>query len=244
MAFGGFGAAAQQASPYSAARASVDARAAFLVKTYLHLAGAVFAFVALETVVFALNLDLLFFRAVGSLGVSGNLVWLGILALFMVSGFVARRMAMSATSPLMAYGGLALEVVTWAVVFILPLTVAVRFSSPDVLPSAVITTLLVFGGLTGIVFVTRKDFSFMRGILGVASIGAFAVIICSLIFGFQLGIFFMGAMVVLAGGYILYDTSNVLHHFRTDQHVPAALVLFSSLAFLFWYVLQIFMSRD
>ena len=52
-------------------------------------------------------------------------------------------------------------------------------------------------------------------------------------------------MVVLAAGYILYDTSNVLHHYRTDQYVAASLALFASVALMFWYVLQIVMSsRD
>lgn len=56
---------------------------------------------------------------------------------------------------------------------------------------------------------------------------------------FSLGIWFCGAMIVLMCGYILYDTSNVLHHLRTDQHVSAALELFASLATLFWYVLRL-----
>ena len=51
-------------------------------------------------------------------------------------------------------------------------------------------------------------------------------------------------MVVLASGYILYYTSNVLHQYRTDQYVAAALALFASVALLFWYVMQIFMRRD
>ena len=46
----------------------------------------------------------------------------------------------------------------------------------------------------------------------------------------------------LAGARILYDTSNVLHHYRTDQHVAAALELFSSVALLFWYVMRIFLA--
>jgi FtsH-binding integral membrane protein len=50
------------------------------------------------------------------------------------------------------------------------------------------------------------------------------------------------AMVVLACGYIMYDTSNVIHHYRTNQHVAAALALFASVALLFWYVLQLLMS--
>ena len=114
---------------------------------------------------------------------------------------------------------------------------------PSAIPTAGLVTLVLFGGLTGIVFLTRHDFSFMRGILGIAGLAALGVIVASALFGFSLGVFFSGAMVLLAGGYILYYTSNVLHHYRVDQHVAASLALFSSVALLFWYVLQLFMSR-
>jgi FtsH-binding integral membrane protein len=57
------------------------------------------------------------------------------------------------------------------------------------------------------------------------------------------GIFFTVAMIAFAGGWILYDTSKVLHQYRVGQHVAASLALFSSLALLFWYVLRLFMSR-
>ena len=53
--------------------------------------------------------------------------------------------------------------------------------------------------------------------------------------------FFSFAMVALLSGYILYDTSNVMLHYRTDQHVAAALALFASVATLFWYILRIVM---
>ena len=43
---------------------------------------------------------------------------------------------------------------------------------------------------------------------------------------------------------ILYDTSNVLHHYPEDRYVAGALQLFASVALMFWYVLRIFMSRD
>ncbi len=55
---------------------------------------------------------------------------------------------------------------------------------------------------------------------------------------------FMSLMVVLFSGWILYDTSNILHHYSTDQHVGAALHLFASLATLFWWVLRLMSSRD
>jgi FtsH-binding integral membrane protein len=49
-------------------------------------------------------------------------------------------------------------------------------------------------------------------------------------------------MIGLMSGYILYDTSNVMHHYRTDQHVAASLALFASVATLFWYVIRLLMS--
>ena len=99
--------------------------------------------------------------------------------------------------------------------------------------------------MTAIAFVTKKDFSFLGGILGIAGIGAFALIVIATLFGLSLGVWFMWAMVVFAGAYILYDTSNIIHQYRTDQYVAAALALFASVALLFWYVIQIFMSsRD
>jgi FtsH-binding integral membrane protein len=51
-------------------------------------------------------------------------------------------------------------------------------------------------------------------------------------------------MILLASGYILYDTSNVLHHYRTDQYVAASLALFAAVALLFWYVLRLLMELN
>lgn len=236
-----FGATAAEANRDAAAFAGVDARASFIMKTYLHLIGAIFAFVFLEIGLFVSGLDEVFLRALASL--PGGFGWLLVLGVFIAAGYVANRWAMNATNPTMAYAGLGLYVVAEAIIFIPLLYQAVYYADATVLPSAAITTLVIFGGLTGIVFLTRKDFSFLKGILGIAALGALAMIVCSILFGFQLGVLFSGAMVVLAGGYTLYYTSNVLHHYRTDQHVAASLALFSAVALMFWYILRIFMSR-
>lgn len=237
------------ASPYgkinTVADASVDERAAFLVKTYVHLTGAVFAFVAIEAFLFLSGIANLLIPYMTS-----RASWVIVLLAFMGVSFVADRWAKSATSMPMQYAGLILYVFAEAVIFLPMIAVAMMFDADagntwanGIIATSGLVTVLIFGGLTGIVFLTRKDFSFLRGVLGVAALGALGVIICSLIFGFSLGVIFSGAMVVLAGGYILYYTSNVLHHYRTDQHVSAALALFSAVALLFWYVLRIFMSR-
>ena len=95
------------------------------------------------------------------------------------------------------------------------------------------------------VFVTRKDFSFLRGIVMYGMILALVVIVAAVVFGLNLGTWFSVAMVGLAGAAILYDTSNVLHHYPEDKHVAASLQLFASIALMFWYVLQLFLGgRD
>lgn len=220
-----------------AAEAGVEERAAFIMRTYMHLAGAIFAFVVLETA--------LFFTGIAQALVPymvGRGSWAIVLFAFIGVSWIADRWARSATSLPMQYAGLGLFVVAEAIIFLPMIAIALQFD-PNAIPTAALVTLVLFGGLTGIVFLTRKDFSFMRGILGVLALAALGLIVCSMIFGFSLGVLFSGAMVALAGGYILYNTSNVLHHYRTDQHVAAALTLFADVALMFWYVLRIFMDR-
>lgn len=67
--------------------------------------------------------------------------------------------------------------------------------------------------------------------------------LAGVVFGFQLGTFFSVAMIALAGGSVLYDTSKILHHYPQDRYVGAALELFASVALMLWYVLRLFMSR-
>jgi FtsH-binding integral membrane protein len=102
-------------------------------------------------------------------------------------------------------------------------------------------TLLLVGGITATVFITKKDFSFMGSILSMGAFVALGFIVCSMIFGFSLGLIFSSVMILFAGGSVLYSTSNILHQYRTDQHVAASLALFASVALLFYYIVQFLM---
>jgi FtsH-binding integral membrane protein len=143
----------------------------------------------------------------------------------------------------MQYAGLTLFVVAEAVIFVPLLYIAKEFA-PEAIPAAAISTLVLFGVLTVVVFITRTDFSFLRSILLFGGFAAMGLIVVAILFNFNLGPIFVVAMIALACGYILYHTSNILHHYRIGQHVAASLALFASVALLFWYILQLFMSRD
>jgi FtsH-binding integral membrane protein len=141
----------------------------------------------------------------------------------------------------MQYLGLGLYVVAEAIIFLPLLTIASRY--PGAIFSAGVMTLLLFLTLTMTVIVTRTDFSFLAPILMIGSFVALGVIVLSIIFGFNLGILFSGIMVLFAAGAILYNTSKVMNDYGPDQHVAASLSLFASVGLLFWYLVQIFMSR-
>ena len=223
---------------YTAEQASPDARAAFIRRTYQHLAMAILAFMALEFVIFKTGMA----EAMTRTMLGGKFSWLIVLGAFMGVSWVAETWAHSTTSRGAQYVGLGLYVVAEAIIFVPLLYIAVAFSSPDTIPIAAVITGLMFLGLTVTAFTTRKDFSFLGGILKVGGCVALGVIVCSIMFGFSLGIVFAGVMVAFASAAILYSTSRIIHDYNTDQHVAASLSLFASVALLFWYVLRILIS--
>lgn len=214
-----------------------DARAGFIVRTYQHLLGAIVAFTVLEVLIFSSGWGERLALAMMSVS------WLWILGGFMVVSWLASRLAHTSASLGVQYAALAGFVVAEAIIFIPMLYIAQRLAD-GVIESAAAVTLVGFGGLTLVAFTTRKDFSFLGGILRWAVVVALILIVAGGIFGFQLGTFFSVAMIAFAGAAILYDTSNVLHHFPEDRYVGAALELFASVALMFWYVLRLFISRD
>jgi FtsH-binding integral membrane protein len=220
-----------------------SARVTFIRRTYAHLAGAVLAFVGIE----ALLLQAVPEQTIISLFFRSPMSWLVVLLAFWGASWIAQVWARSETSIALQYVGLGLYVFAQAVIFLPILLVATHYTTdPYLIPTAAILTLAVFGGLTLSVFMTKKDYSFLRPILCVGGMIALGVIICACIFPINLGLFFSFAMVALLSGYILYETSAVVLHYPTNMHVSAALMLFASVATLFWYILRILMllSRD
>ncbi len=216
---------------------NVDARATFITRTYVHLFGAICGFTALEVYYFSTGLAETMARAM--LGTS----WLLVLGAFMIVGWLASRAANGSTSKGAQYAGLIGFVVAESIIFVPLLFMANNFA-PGTIQSAAWVTMGGFVGLTAVAFITRKDFSFLRGIVMYGMIAALIGIVASSLFGFHLGTWFSVAMVGLAGAAILYETSDIIRTFPEDRYVGASLQLFASVALMFWYVLQLFMSRD
>lgn len=218
------------------AELSVEDRSDFIWKCYAHVVGAIIAFAAISAYLF-------------STGISERMAapmlnnWFLVLGAFMLVGWGASHTAHRVQSTGAQYAALAVFVVAEALIFAPMLYIAYAIE-PGIIDSAAGVTLLGCAGLIATAMITRKDFSFLRGLLVWGGLLALAAIFAAMIFGFQMGTWFSVAMIGFAGAAVLYDTSNILHHYPRDKHVAASLELFASIALMFWYVLRLFMSRD
>ncbi len=105
-------------------------------------------------------------------------------------------------------------------------------------------TLAIFGGLTGYVFVTKKDFSYLKGFLSMASMALFVACLLTFVFQaemFSLAVAGVGALITIA--MLLYVTSYIFRNSDMDDPVGDALALLVQLRNLFMFLLRLFMSR-
>lgn len=227
---------------YAVANAPVSVRAAFLKGTYAHVAGAILLFVGLEAGLFASGLAEPLVRSLFSMPFAGLFILFGFMAASMMAGYFARS-----SNPLpVQYAGLGLYVLAEVVIFAPLLYLAeARFPGQHLPAQAGIVTLAAVAALTLAVWTSGVNFSFLGPVIWIGFLVAIGVVIASMIFSFNLGLVFVAAMIVLASLAVVYQTSNIIHEYGPGQEVAAALGLFSAIATLFWYVLQLFMSsRD
>jgi len=222
----------------AAAAAGSETRALFITRVYSHLLGAVLAFTGLEILYFKTSMAESMIRAMA------GMPWIVILGAFMIVSWIASTAAHRVESKVGQYLALAGYVVAESLIFV-PLLFYVMKVAPDVLRPAVVCTAAGFGALTIIGFMTRKDFSFLGGVLKFAGVCALIAIGSGLLFGFNLGTWFSVGMIAFAGAAILYNTSNILLHYPEERYIGASLELFASVVLLLWYVIRLFLrSRD
>ena len=214
-----------------------ETRGQFIWRTYFHVALAVVLFALVEVALFSSGIAGRI--AVNLLGVN----WLLVLGAFMVVGWLATRTAQRVQSMPLQYLALAGYVVAEAIVFV-PLIYIAEYNAPGVTQSAAVVTILGSVGLMGVAHITRKDFSFLRGLLMWGGVLALVAIVAAVLFGFQLGTWFSVLMIGFAGAAVLYDTSAILHTYPQERYVAASLQLFASIALMFWYVLRLMSSRN
>lgn len=232
----------QNHNPYAAPRdmfvidAALSERLGFLRRVYAHVFGAILLLVALEYAYFTMGLDVTIMRMLGQ-------SWWISLIVFLVVMWLAERLAWSGASSVAQYAGLGLFVGVQSVVTAPILAIATRVN-PSLIGQAAFVTLFITGSLTLFVVLSKSDFSFMRNSLFLAGLGLFAISIASAIFGFSLGLGFSVGIVVLMCGYILYETSLIMHHLPTTAHVAGALMIFGSIVVLFREILYILMRLN
>lgn len=214
-----------------------EAKAGFIRRTYGHLAVAIAVFAMLEAQLISMGWG----EQAMALLATSKWSWLLVLGAFMGVGILADKWAHNGASRELQYAGLGIYIVAQAIIF-LPLIYMAQNFAPGAIQNAGLITIALVAGITLTVFTTRKDFSFIGPALSIGGLVAMGFIIAGIAFGFQLGLFFSAVMILFAGGCVLYSTSNVLHSYREDQHVAASLALFSSIALLFWYILQFVMA--
>jgi FtsH-binding integral membrane protein len=224
---------------YSPTMTAESARAGFIRRTYAHVAGALLLFAILLSLFLSVDpIRNLGMKLVGN----GRWGWMLVLGAFMAVSYIAEKMAHSFTSQKMQYAGLGLYVLAEAFIFTPIMAMAMHSGKGGVILQSVIITLGLVAGLTGVVMVTKKSFSGLRSVLVVGSFVALGIILAGAIFGFNLGLVFMGAMIILMAISVLYNTGRIMHEYPEWAYVGAALGLFASIATLFWYVVQFLLS--
>jgi hypothetical protein len=217
------------------------AQVAFYKKTYAHVAVGVLVFIFFEYLLLQSETLISFM-----LSLTDGYKWLLLLGGFMFITNYAESTALKSQNKNLQYLAYGAYILAEAVIFVPVIYIAASYmdSGPEILQQAAVITLSLFTGLSAAVLLTKKDFSFLKTGLTIGGFIAIGLIIAGSLFGFNLGLWFSVAMCLLAGGSILYQTSNLIHTYSQEQYIPAALGLFASLMLLFWYILRIFMSRD
>jgi len=120
----------------------------------------------------------------------------------------------------------------------------------DIIMQALGGTGLIFFALSGYVLTTKKDFSFLRGIL----FAGMMVVILSMVlyyvanyfFGVQisgLSLAFSAIIIILMSGFILYDTSSIIRGEQTN-YVLATVSMYLNIYNIFIHLLHLLSVFD
>ncbi|MGB7923011.1 MAG: Bax inhibitor-1/YccA family protein [Pyrinomonadaceae bacterium] len=126
-------------------------------------------------------------------------------------------------------------------IIISPVLWIIGQDNPASILQAGVLTVGIFGGLTAYVFISKRDFSFLRGMVVT---GLIVVILAGLlnvliVGSSALGFAVAAATLLLFTGFVLYDTSNIIRHYPTNEYVAGALSLYLDVFNIFLALLRI-----
>ncbi|MGC8667925.1 MAG: Bax inhibitor-1 family protein [Chthonomonadales bacterium] len=117
--------------------------------------------------------------------------------------------------------------------------------APGVPAEAAILTVAVFGGLSLYVLQTGRDFSYLGGML---TAGIIAMVVAGIVMFFVhsslVHTLYCVIGILIFSGYVLYDTSMIMHRLGPDEAVAGAISIYLDLINLFWLILNLLMELN
>lgn len=217
--------------PQTAAQSSVEERVAFIRKVYaLFFAGILFAVVGVW----------LGFAFPPLMTAAAQHPWI---MLIVMIGAVMGTQAVRHTPGVNLVALFGFTALTG--VIISPLLYIISRSNPNSIFQAGVLTVGIFGGLTAYVFLSNRDFSFLRGMVTVGLIVVILAGLLNVLFVGSLGLGFALAVatLLLFAGFVLYDTSNIIRRYPTNEYVSGALALYLDALNIFLALLRILNRR-
>ncbi len=217
----------QGAMPRAVANASEDVRGDFIRKTYFFFMAGVLACVAMG----ALTLS-----SRELLGASIGILQMPLLAFGLIIGGSILAQSLARTEGL---NYVALFGFTGMMGFLFGPIVAMY--APGVVAQSAALSVLIFGGLTAYALISKKNFSFMGGLLFIGMVALIGgSLLNMLVFkNWGLDYWISWGVLLFSGGFVLYQTSNIMHEYQENQYCAAALGLFISFLNIFMSLLRI-----
>ncbi len=185
-----------------------------------------------------LSMTLLFSAAMAGVAIVTNAPYFGLWTLLGFFGlfFLTTRLRNS------AWGILAVFALTGFMGFTLGPIISVFLkmpNGPQLIATALGGTGAIFLGLSAYVLMTRKDFTFMGGFLMVGMMVAFLAILANLFFAIPaLSLALSAVIILIMSGFILYDTSRIIHGGETN-YIMATVSLYVSIYNIFVHLLML-----
>ncbi len=111
----------------------------------------------------------------------------------------------------------------------------------DIIWQAILSTAVLFAILSGYVHFTKKDFSHWRAILfTLLTLLVLCIIPLVMLPDRTAEIIWSASGILLFSGYILYDTSEIIHRYGPGDEVAAALDLHLDFVNIFWDFIRLF----